>query len=348
MSKILSNIEFISECQKIHGDKYDYSLVNYINAKTKIDIICHEHGIFQQEPFSHKQGHGCSKCANNYKLTTSEFIEKIKKIHGNKYNYSLVEYTGNKNKIKIICLEHGIFEQIPVEFMKGIGCRKCRKLKIDNFLLISNKIHNNKYDYSLVNYKNPKTKIKIICPEHGEFTQLPYNHLKGHGCTKCKNLYNYNTEEFIKKSNKVHFNKYDYSLVNYKNAITKIKILCPTHGIFEQTPNLHLSGNGCKKCSNNIRLTNDEFIEISKKIHFDKYDYSLVDYKNNETPVSIICKKHGIFNQNPTYHKTGGGCPLCFESKGEQKISKILETEYVSFSSLIRKLIKIGLANWDK
>lgn len=138
--------------------------------------------------------------------------------------------------------------------------------------------------------------------------------------------------KFIEKAKIVHENKYDYSLAEYKDSITKIKIICPEHGIFEQNPNGHLSGCGCYICGGTKKLTTKEFIKKATEVHGNKYDYSLVDYKNNETKVKIICRKHGIFEQTPAAHyRVKCGCPLCKISKGENKIVKFLIENNIDF-----------------
>jgi len=189
------------------------------------------------------------------KLNIKIFIERSNKIHNNKYNYSLVDYKNNRTKVKIICSDHGIFEQVPGAHLRGQICKKCNNEKSNigktEFIKISKKIHNNKYDYSLVEYNNNKTKIKIICPIHGEFKQRPDSHLQGKGCNKCAIIYkkhNLQNKDFIEISKKIHNNKYNYSLVNYENGRTKVKIICPIHGIFEQIPYNHSKGLGCHKC----------------------------------------------------------------------------------------------------
>lgn len=325
MSKKLTTEEFIQKSKIIHGNKYNYSLSEYINAKTKVIIICHVHGIFEQIPDTHiNKKYGCPKCGGSYKKTTDCFISDAKIIHGDKYSYSLVEYKNNKTKIKIICPIHGIFEQTPhLHLTKKCGCPNCNKISLSDFINNANIVHNNKFDYSLVDIS--KRKIKIICPEHGIFIQDRHNHLKGNGCSKCSNLYNCDTTEFIEKAKRYHGDKYDYSLVEYKNATIKIKIICLEHGIFKQTPNNHLNGQGCQKCANNFKLTTEEFIIEAKNTHGDKYDYSLVKYINSFTPVIIICPIHGKFKQKPKLHKNGGKCPYCNASKGEEEISEYLD-----------------------
>lgn len=142
------------------------------------------------------------------------------------------------------------------------------------------------------------------------------------------------TDEFIKKSKDIHGNKYDYSLADYINSKSKIKIICPIHGVFEQTPNNHLSKKqGCSKCSGKYKKTTIDFINDAKKIHGDKYDYSLVEYKNIYTRIIIICPIHGIFKQKPEHHMNGNGCPKCNSSKGEKIISNILKTKNFDFET---------------
>jgi len=185
-------------------------------------------------------------------------------------------------------------------------------VKLELFINKSNKIHNNKYDYSLVDYINSQTKVKIICPEHGVFEQLPNNHTsKKYGCPICSKRQKKNNLIFICDAKIIHNNKYDYSLVDYKDSNTKVKIICPEHGVFIQTPNTHLNRKyGCPVCSKNKKMTTELFIERSNKIHNNKYDYSLVDYKNAHTKVKIICPIHGIFEQEPNSHKKSG-CGKC-------------------------------------
>src|ERR1035437_9565198 len=188
------------------------------------------------------------------KLTTEEFIQKAIKIHGDKYDYSLVQYIGCKNKVKILCKIHGEFLQRPDAHLEGKNCTKCSKshLPKSNFQFIeeANIIHNNKYNYSLIDYQRNDIKIKIICPIHGEFEQQPNSHLNGRGCKECYRTSKLsNTLEFIEKAKIIHNNKYNYNNVIYINAIKKVVITCKEHGNFEQTPNSHLNNRGCPICS---------------------------------------------------------------------------------------------------
>ncbi len=278
------------------------------------------------------------------KKTTEQFIERAKEVHGEKYDYSLVDYVNNETKIKIICPIHGIFEQTPNHHLRGSNCPYCsrkssankHKLTSLKFVERAKEVHGEKYDYSLVDYKDRFTKVKIICPKHGIFEQTPVAHLNGYGCSKCANK-SLTKKEFIERAKEVHGIKYDYSLVEFTDAHTKVKIICPKHGIFEQTPATHLKSiYGCRVCSENNRhankkISNYEFVERAKEVHGEKYDYSLVDYKNSREKVKIICPKHGVFETKPFNFLNKHGCPKCNSSIGENEIKKILKENNILF-----------------
>jgi len=136
---------------------------------------------------------------------------------------------------------------------------------------------------------------------------------------------NFSTEEFIEKAKNTHGDKYDYSLVEYVSSYVKIKIICKEHKIFEQMANYHLRGSGCPKCHKNYKYTLGDFLKKAKNVHGDKYDYSMVDYKNSTTKIKIICPTHDEFSQAPWNHLRGQGCPSCKESCGEKNIAKLLD-----------------------
>lgn len=141
------------------------------------------------------------------------------------------------------------------------------------------------------------------------------------------------TKEFINRASSIHGVKYDYSLVNYKNAKTKVKIRCLEHGIFEQVPDSHITQKtGCPFCSKKHKYTNYEFIEKANTIHNFKYDYDFVDYRNNYSKIQIKCKKHGIFTQTPSNHLSGKGCELCNVPKNENLISLFLESKNIIYT----------------
>lgn len=291
-------LTFIEKAVRVHGIKYDYSKVNYINAHTKVCIICPEHGEFWQIPNNHLRGKGCPHCSRNAKMNTEEFIKKAQERHKNKYNYSKVNYINNKTKVCIICPTHGEFWQTPGHHISGDQCPLCAhqsfKDTTKGFVEKAKKVHNTKYNYSKANYINAHTKVCIICPEHGEFWQIPTNHLKGRGCPKCKNeriakSLTSSRDVFVEKAKKIHGDKYDYSNVDYIKSQKKVCIICPTHGEFWQTPNVHLRGSGCPSCTeshleremhiflerNHIKYERSKHFSWLKKQHL---DYFLPDY----------------------------------------------------------------------
>ena len=298
-------------------------------------------------------------------MTTEEFIEKAKKVHGDKYDYSKVEYKTANDKVCIICPEHGEFWQRASNHLRGVSCPKCshRSTKYTNeeFIAKAREIHGDKYDYSKINYVNNHTKVCIICPKHGEFWQSPNAHLNGEGCSKChydkiSKLYRDNTEIFINKAIKKHGDKYDYSKVNYVNNHTKVCIICPEHGEFWQSPNKHIQGQKCVKCSRyevqeKNRLTTEEFIEKSQKIHNYKYNYTLVKYFDYDTPVQLICPEHGEFWQTPDSHLQGSGCPSCAHKQSKQEnelvdfISEIIGKDNIK--TKVRRFLKVPQQELD-
>lgn len=261
------------------------------------------------------------------KLTTNQFITKALQTHGTRYDYSKVQYFGIQTKIKIICKEHGEFLQTPSDHIHSkAGCPECgslisanpsNKSTIQQFVCNAIKLHNNKYDYSKVEYKNTKTKVCIICPTHGEFFQTPNSHLRGQGCSKCTRPERLSIQTFITRSNKIHNNKYDYSKVEYKNFDQLMIIICPIHGEFQQNARTHMQLKcGCKLCGyeqNGIgrRTSQQDFIDKANLIHNNIYSYENVAYVGGNKKVKIICCKHGEFLQTPECHLAGRGCPIC-------------------------------------
>ncbi len=248
----LTTEEIILEFKKVHGNKYDYSKVNYIKGMTPVTIICPEHGKFSQTPSEHKSGKGCAKCGGRVKLTTDEVIKDFRKVHGKKYDYSKVEYENTDSKVIIICKKHGKFEQLPYAHKKGAGCPVCSgniKLSFEQVIHDFKKVHGDKYDYSKVVYANNLEVVIIICPEHGEFLQTPGNHKSGQGCSKCFGKMLLTKDEVIKDFRKIHGDKYDYSELIYLNARTPVKIICNIHGGFLQIPDSHKRGTGCPTCN---------------------------------------------------------------------------------------------------
>lgn len=200
-------------------------------------------------------------------IKTQQFILKANKIHNNKYDYSNVIYINSKTVVKIVCPDHGEFEQTPERHvLKKFGCYKCGResskqkqtMSLDDFIHKANKKYNNKFDYTKVSYINSKCPVIILCPEHGMFEQTPEVHLRKnilYGCPQCgvNNVaikLSKGTEDFILNAKQIFGNLYDYTLVQYKNSYTKVKILCKHHGVYEQTPTSHINNMaGCPYCN---------------------------------------------------------------------------------------------------
>ena len=349
--KRLTTDEFIRRAKDIHGNKYDYSKSVYVNAVTKVCIICPEHGEFWQLPNNHLKGCGCPKCSNNDRISSNEYINKLKKQYPySPYGFESIVYKNNHTPIQLRCPIHGLFSTLPSSLTKHLTeCPICKKKRLsdiqskttEQFIKEAKITHGNKYNYSKTQYVNAKTKVCIICPKHGEFWQYPNTHLNSKGCPKCSNerLWDNRKDKttkdgFIQKAREIHGNKYDYSKIEYINTSTKVCIICPEHGEFWQTPSAHLSGQGCPKCGKHhlsilFRDTIDEFVKKANIIHNKRYDYSKVEYIRGNDKVCIICPEHGEFWQTPNSHLQYHGCPKCAVGKNtsseENEISEYIE-----------------------
>ncbi len=254
------------------------------------------------------------------RLTTKTFIEAANHIHGNLYNYESVEYINAHTKVVIGCEKHGNFTQTPTSHISGkSGCGICgrdavsEKLSnhVNAFITRAINVHANKYDYSLVKYKNTHTKVKIHCYLHGVFHQSPHSHLSGHGCPGCGTTATANSKrtskkQFIESANIVHEFKYDYTLVEYTNTDAKVNIICPHHGVFSQRCYSHLHGIGCKRCTTgrydyNSLSTDDELGSSAGTIYlFKLYHDNEMFYKVGITTNLNHRKRHmsGHYNIN--------------------------------------------------
>ena len=258
------------------------------------------------------------------KKTLSKIKQQFKQIHGNKYDYSKVSYNGAHSKVTIICPKHGDFQQSPHEHLRGQGCPMCRKEKLskrfcdtkENFVQKCHKVHGDKYDYSNVNYVNSKTEIVITCPIHGNFKQLPNSHIMGHGCPKCANEEKTkkqlcSLEDFVNKAKKIHGEYYDYSKANYVNSKQKITIICPKHGEFSQTPNDHIQGSGCSKCSHIHSHAEEEIANLIKPLGIKQNNKTILEGKELDIYVpslKLAIEYNGLlwhsekYGKDKTYH----------------------------------------------
>ena len=335
--------EFIEMARKVHGDEYSYDKVNFINTKKPVIITCSKHGDFEVIASVHLRGAKCRECKKIPVVDlskTNEFIERAKTIHGDEFDYSKVEYINDKTPVTIICRKHGEFQTIPAVHKKGYKCPVCKyggtpEEKLTAFLEKCKIIHKDRgYDYSKASFKINTDKITIICPTHGEFSQVVSAHLQGQKCPVCAKiegaeLQRFTDEELLLKVIAVHSDKYEYDFTEYTNIGSKIKIKCNKHGWFHQRFDNHVGGSGCPECSLEAsRFCLNEFIEKSRKIHKDKYDYSLcTENVNSKTKMDIICPKHGVFKKSQNEHMTlKSGCPSCAStfSKFEQWVGEVI------------------------
>jgi Zn ribbon nucleic-acid-binding protein len=328
MGKKLTTAEWITKARMVHGNKYDYSKSVYIGSNKKITITCPIHGDFETYANCHiSRGDGCPKCTSISKskalrLTSEEFIKRLKNIYGDFYDYSEVNYSGIRSEIILICPIHGKFIRKADSLLKGRGCPKCKeqdRLQTCNEHLI------NKYidyfpdlDYSKTKYIGYDKKVTITCPKHGDFQVYPLNFLKSKGCPKCsmehhgKNM-SKSYEDFIKDAKYIHGDKYDYSKVEYINCREKVCIICPEHGEFWQTPNSHIQGSGCPNCSNSkgemlicnfLLYNNIKFIrEYSIPCKINLSGYALVDFYLPD--LNCFIEFNGIQHYKSVHHFGG-------------------------------------------
>ena len=295
LKRKLTKDQFIEKAKYKHGDRYDYSKVIYINSTTKVIIVCDKHGDFEQTPNDHYAG-GCYKCgrillATKRLLHQNEIIERFVNIHGDKYDYSLVNYTGIDNNIVIICDIHGEFEQSPQVHIMGCGCQNCgiikysssKKMTTQQIIEKAKYKHGDRYDYSKTIYCGIYEPIIIICKKHGEFLQKPNNHINaGAGCHKCMKVYNYTRQDFINRCFEIYGNKNNYDNIIYYNLRTPIDILCKEHGEFTKIPSKHLLGRGCPKCKlNGCSKKQITWLELLIKLNKINIRHKLNDYEFN-------------------------------------------------------------------
>lgn len=217
----------------------------------------------------------------------------------------------------------------------------------DEFIQEAQAKHDHFYDYSLVNYLGSSTKVNVICPTHGEFKITPHHHLNGVGCRKCFDKRQTNSQEnIIARFRQAHGDRYGYDKVIYKQITIKVAITCSVHGDFEQAPVAHINGSGCLKCFNQMQtLTAEEFIQKARAKHGDKYDYSQVKYVNTATKVTIICPRHGSFEQSPSNHLRGTKCPEC----AKENITEVqfgFEYKGVKYRSIKHACQELGKDYW--
>lgn len=305
--------EFIEKARLVHGDKYDYSKTQYINARTKVIITCPIHGDFEQKPSVHLSNHGCPNCMKNRKLNTDSYIQKCKEIHSDFYDYSKTIYKTSHDFVTIICPEHGEFKQKAYVHLQGHKCPKCsgNNIKRDTaqFIIDANRVHNNHYDYSKVNYINAQEKVCIICPEHGPFWQAPKEHInREQGCPKCSQS---KGEQLIESLLIKYDLKYkaQFNLVNSYFGQSKLIIdfavkrnnhtyFIEYNGIQHYIPVKYFGG----EFKFQKQSRRDQLLRDFCKVHKDQFTLVEIPYSMKDKEIENILKE--TFGVNGNYQKT--------------------------------------------
>lgn len=292
MPKKLTTEEWINKARIKHGDKYDYSKSVYTGSRDRIIITCPKHGDFTAISGLHiSRGDGCPECASLAKssklsLSNEEFINRLRDMFGDNYDYSKVKYNGTRGYVTIVCPKHGEFKARVGTLSRGVGCLKCKeeeRLKKFNDLYIKKfKEYYPDLDYSKTVYTGWDARIVITCPKHGDF---------------------------LKDARRIHGTRYDYSRVEYNDSRTKVCIVCPEHGEFWQTPNSHIQGSGCPSCSsskgeeevcnillsNGIKFIREYTIQVPNEINTSGHAY--IDFYLPE--YNTFVEYNGIQHYNP-------------------------------------------------
>ena len=344
--------DYIERFRMVHMDEYTY---NYIKDNKYVSFNCKIHGEIITAISIHLGGSKCMKCVNDNKRTDRKtLINKFRKIHGNKYDYDLVEYTNTHGKIKIKCKKHGVFITTPHRHIRGQVCHKCtiekrrKKLK-DSFIKRSIEVHGDKYGYENVVYVTAKKPVLIKCRLHGLFKQMPNSHLNGRGCKECAEISRSKTktkttEQFIIEAKFIHKDKYNYSKTIYNGRHSKLMIICNKHGKFMQDAGSHLSGNGCPRCKSSRGeiliedILTDMCIEFIREYKIEGYRYRY-DFYVPES--NLLIEYDGIQHFKPI--KRFGGVKAFKRTKRSDTIKDrlakdkgfdLLRISYVNFNKI--------------
>lgn len=277
----LTTEQFIANARAVHGDRYDYSKAVYETSKTPIEVICPEHGSFFPRPNNHVGlRSGCPQCAGCAPTTLATFLARARAVHGDRYDYSRVAYIGVQKKVEIICPDHGPFLQLPMSHVAGRGCVVCgaqksagsNRLTAEKFIEKATAVHGDRYDYSRVTLTSGYDKVEIVCPDHGPFWQVARYHLGGNGCPACGGVARVLKDEFIRRAEVVHGNKYDYGLTEFRGMNYKVSVRCRHHGDFLTLPKDHVAKSaGCPVCAHEATtsVAETEISDFVKSLGFE-------------------------------------------------------------------------------
>lgn len=257
------------------------------------------------------------------RLTRDEFLSKAKVEHGSRYIYDNTEYRGLSKKIAVICREHGEYSIAAANHLRGQGCRLCgaktraRSKTLSHEDVIARFIdrHGDRYIYDKTKYVSMRERVTITCRIHGDFQQLPSEHLKGN-CKRCS-ASTVTEIDFVDKATLIHGGKYSYDNSGFTLRGDKVFVTCPEHGKFETVAHAHLKGHGCRECAEGSRVgwTRRKYIEFC----MDRYKGDSILYV-----VKMACKEY-------EFYKVGlsvGGSESRFKfERNKYKITKILEAK---------------------
>lgn len=279
------------------------------------------------------------------KITTEIFIQEAMAVHGDRYDYSLTEFTTKKAKVTIVCKEHGAFEQIVCNHLRGHGCFKCGLVATakagrtaqEEFIRRCEARYGDRLDFSKSVYLGNRVDVTIECKLHGQFYATPHTLLSGskirHGCQKCAKAAasekagikrRRSLAEFIAEARELFGDLYDYSQVTYIDCRTPVTVVCRVHGPFSTTPNNHLIGHGCKKCATDeSKITLEEFLARAESSVGAGLTYT--GYSGITGKVTVTCSTHGNFERVARDHLLSNGCPKCQPHKGINGSGRELE-----------------------
>ena len=344
MAAKLNTQQWIAKAQEVHGFRYDYSKVEYVNAKKPVLVICGLHGPWLCNPDNHiSKNRGCPACGGSKKKTLQDFICDARKVHGDRYQYDSATYTNAHTAVSIMCSLHGHFQQSPTSHLSGAGCPACaldERIAVERAeSLLSVKARLSEKtggDVDIVDatFVNINTEATFSCKAHGNYRRFVNAVLYGaHACLKCGEEIGWagpidqvSAEKKIREylGEGIKFQPFEFTGSRH----TRVGFICEYHGRWEVSWNTVFKSLGkCPKCASSdaipqraaaIRRRNDagrakrwaSFLEKFIDYHGDRYDYSLATYIDAKTPIKIICPLHGVFEQPPDTH-SGAGCKLC-------------------------------------
>lgn len=367
--------KFIEKAKAIHKDSVIYDEVEYVRCDVPVKLICPKHGEFWMTPSHHLDGHSCHKChMEKITFNSEKFIEKAKEVHKNdevKVIYDEVDYVNAKTKVKLICPIHGEFWQTPDTHLRGGSCPTCAKEKFiqqnkeramtpDRFFKKMKDMYGDTLIFDEAVYVDYHTKLKVICPIHGEFYKTPQTLIQGQGCNECgkmrgiEKLLKYTDEEFRQICSEVLKDGYDFSKTHYNGMFKPCIVTCKKHGDFKTYPCNIINGHGCAKCAfeRNSQLRKHDLkwlIEKGNEIHKGRYDYSEVEMDGVLKKVKIKCNKCGnYFYATPHNHiNQKSGCPFCRQSHLELNINDALIENKIEFISQYRNKEIFGRKSID-